>query len=163
MRSWARRRGHEAEGEHLSAWIPKPRFATRGIRYRRLSAKPTRIQHPESRPVRRGREICLRWFLWNRLSEDTGAVVFEELKATRRKTCPFPTEPILRDDFRELPDTPPLWVKPSVVVEVEYRQLLKNGLRHAALKGLRPEKKPRLIRRSPLRDRGAFCRFCYGF
>ncbi len=36
------------------------------------------------------------------------------------------------------------------MVEVEYRQRLKNGLRHAALKGLRPDKKPRLIRRSTL-------------
>lgn len=51
----------------------------------------------------------------------------------------------------------------TAFVEVEYRQRLKNGLRHAALKGLRPEKKPRLIRRSPFRDRGAFCCFCYGF
>ena len=34
--------------------------------------------------------------------------------------------------------------------EIEYPQRLKNGLRHAALKGLRPEKKPGLIRRSPL-------------
>lgn len=41
-------------------------------------------------------------------------------------------------------------------VEVEYRQRLKDGLRHAALKGLRPEKKPGLIRRSPLSDRGPF-------
>jgi hypothetical protein len=39
---------------------------------------------------------------------------------------------------------------------VEYRQRLKDDLRHAALKGLRPEKKPGLIRRSPLTDRGAF-------
>jgi hypothetical protein len=35
-------------------------------------------------------------------------------------------------------------------MEKEYRQRLKDGLRHAALKGLRPEKKPGVIRRSPL-------------
>ena len=70
------------------------------------------------------------------LSDDTRAVIFEELKATRRKTCPFPTAPVIRDDFRELPDTPPQWVKLSIFVEVEYRQRLKDGLRHAALKGL---------------------------
>ncbi len=89
-------------------------------------------------------------------SADTRAVILEELKATHRKTCPFPTAPVLLDDFRELPDTPPQWVKPSMVLEVEYRQRLKDGLRHAALKGLRPEKKPGLIRRSPMSERGPF-------
>ena len=90
------------------------------------------------------------------LSEDTRAVPLAELQATRRKSCPFPMVPALRDDFRELPDTPPLWVKPSLVIEVEYRQRLKDGLRHASLKGLRPEKRPGVIRRSPLSERGPF-------
>ncbi len=40
--------------------------------------------------------------------------------------------------------------------EPVYRQRVKDGLRHAALKGLRPDKKPGLIRRSPLSDRGPF-------
>ena len=35
-------------------------------------------------------------------------------------------------------------------------QRLKDGLRHVALKGLRPEKKPGLIRRSPQLERGPF-------
>jgi bifunctional non-homologous end joining protein LigD len=90
------------------------------------------------------------------LSADTRAVILEELKATHRKTCPFPTAPVLHDDFHEVPDTPPQWVRPSLVVEVEYRQRLKDGLRHAALKGLRPDKKPGLIRRSPMSERGPF-------
>ena len=90
------------------------------------------------------------------LSEDTRAVILAELQATRRKTCPFPAVPVLRDDFRELPDTPPHWVRPSLVVQVEYRQRLKDRLRHAALKGLRPERKPGLVRRSPLNERGPF-------
>jgi bifunctional non-homologous end joining protein LigD len=80
------------------------------------------------------------------LSDETRAVILEELKATRRKACPFPAVPVLRDHFRELPDMPPIWVRPSVVVEVEYRQRRKDGLRHAALKGLRPDKRPGLIR-----------------
>jgi ATP-dependent DNA ligase len=83
-------------------------------------------------------------------------VIFEELKATLRKTCPFSTVPVLRDHFHELPETPPEWVRPSVVVEDEYRQRLKDGLRHAALKGLKPDKKPGLIRRFPLNERGPF-------
>ncbi len=90
------------------------------------------------------------------LSDDTRAVIFEELKATHRKTCPFPKVPALRDHFRELPDVPPVWGKPSMVVEVEYRQRLKDGLRHTALKGLRPEKKPGPIRRLPMSERGSF-------
>jgi bifunctional non-homologous end joining protein LigD len=88
------------------------------------------------------------------LSEEARAVILEELKVTHRKTCPFHTVPNLRDDFRKLPDTPPQWVRPMVTVEVEYRQRLKDGLRHAALKGIRPDKKPRVIRRSALNERG---------
>ena len=42
----------------------------------------------------------------------------------------------------------------QAVVKVEYGQRLKDGLRHAALKGLRPEKKPGVIRRSPLSEHG---------
>ena len=64
--------------------------------------------------------------------------------------CPFRTVPDLRADFRELPDSPPQWVRPTVVVQVEYRQRLQDGLRHAALKGIRPDKRPGLIRRSPV-------------
>jgi hypothetical protein len=39
---------------------------------------------------------------------------------------------------------------------MDYRRRLKDGLRHAALNGPRPEKKGGLIRRSPLSDRGPF-------
>ena len=88
------------------------------------------------------------------VSDATRAVIVDELKATRRKTCPFPKVPVLGDDFRKRPDTPPQWVRPSLVVEVEYRQRSQDGLRHAALKGLRPEKKPGPIRRSPQDERG---------
>jgi hypothetical protein len=42
------------------------------------------------------------------------------------------------------------------VVEVEYREPMKDGLRYASLKGLRPEKKPGVIRRSPLSERVPF-------
>ena len=90
------------------------------------------------------------------LSEDTRAVIFEELKATRRKSCPFRVVPVLRDEFQRLPDVPPVWVRPALVVEVEYRQRLKDGLRHAALKGIRRDKKPVLIRRSAMSKRGPF-------
>jgi ATP-dependent DNA ligase len=49
-------------------------------------------------------------------------------------------------------------VRPTVVVEVEYRQRREDGLRHPALKGIRPDKKPRLIRRSALSEQGPFSR-----
>ena len=75
------------------------------------------------------------------LSEETRRVMFRELQATRRKTSPFSPVPILRDHFGELrTDLPPRWVKPTLVVGVEYRQRTSDGLRHAALKGLRPDR-----------------------
>jgi len=90
------------------------------------------------------------------LSDTTRGVIVEELKATQRKTCPFRSMPELRDHFRELPETPPQWVRPALVVEVEYRQRVKDGLRHAALKGMRPEKKPGPIRRPAYAECGPF-------
>lgn len=57
------------------------------------------------------------------LPEETRRVILRELQATRRKTSPFMPVPILRDHFGELrTDLPPLWVKPTLVVDVEYRQ-----------------------------------------
>ena len=91
------------------------------------------------------------------LSDETRLVILRELQAIQRKSCPFSPVPELRDHFGELcTNLPPHWVRPTLVVEVEYRQRLKDGLRHAALKGLRPEKKPGLIRRSSLAERGPF-------
>lgn len=81
------------------------------------------------------------------LSDESRAALFHTLQATRRKTCPFPAVPAVRDSFRELPHAPPCWVSPRIVVEVEYRQRLKDGLRHAVVRGVRPEKTPGLIRR----------------
>jgi hypothetical protein len=64
---------------------------------------------------------------------------------------PIPHGPSPPRQLWELPGTPPQWVRPTIVFEVEYGQRLKEGLRHAALKGLRPNKKPGLIRRSSRR------------
>ena len=62
----------------------------------------------------------------------------------RRRTCPFRTVPDLGDDCRELPNTP-MGMRPTVVVEVDYRQRLRDGLRHAVLKVVRPDKRPSVI------------------
>ena len=62
-------------------------------------------------------------------------------------TVPFTPVPALRDHFGELrTDLPPRWVKPTLVVELEYRQRTRDGLRHAALKGVRPDKDAREVR-----------------
>ena len=88
------------------------------------------------------------------LSNEMRIVIFRELEAHQRKTCPFSTLPDLRDHFRDLRSHLPLfWVKPPLVVEVEYRQRQKDRLRHATLKGVRPEKKPGVIRRSAMTSR----------
>ena len=63
-----------------------------------------------------------------------------QLHALKRKTCPCAPVPVLRDHFGELrTDLPPQWVKPVLVVQVEYRKRTGEGLCHAALKGLRPD------------------------
>lgn len=69
----------------------------------RCGERPSRFLAGLKHPPNASRAGC---FLWN--------------LRLRRKTCPFRSVPDLRDDFRELPDTPPQWVRPTVV-EVEYR------------------------------------------
>jgi len=53
----------------------------------------------------------------------------------------------------------PQWVLHTIVGEIEYPQRVKGGLRHASLMGIRPDKRPRLIRRSPLSEPGQFSDF----
>jgi bifunctional non-homologous end joining protein LigD len=52
-----------------------------------------------------GKLVCA-GFCGTGLSEETRAVIFEELKATHRKTCPFPTVPVLRGHFLLTRETP---------------------------------------------------------
>jgi hypothetical protein len=84
------------------------------------------------------------------------AVILEELRARHRQTSPFRAVPDLKDDFRELPDTPPQWARPTLVVEIEYRRRLRDGLGHASLKGVRLDKRPRVIRQPPVSGCDAF-------
>jgi bifunctional non-homologous end joining protein LigD len=93
------------------------------------------------------------------LSNEARLVILRRLQATQRNTCPFSSVPEFRDHYGQLrTDLPPHWVRPALTVEVEYRQRLKDGLRHAALKGLRPDKKPRPMRRSAGFSAGASLR-----
>ncbi len=81
------------------------------------------------------------------LSDETRRVILRELQAAKRKTSLFSPVPALRDHFGELrTDLPPRWVNPTLVVEVEYRQQTADGLRQAALKAVRPDKKVREVR-----------------
>jgi bifunctional non-homologous end joining protein LigD len=77
------------------------------------------------------------------LSLDTRARLLAELKAAHTDKSPFTPVPTLRDHTGELrTDLSPHWVRPALVVEVEYRERLEDGLRHAALKAVRPDKAP---------------------
>ena len=43
-------------------------------------------------------------------------------------------------------DLPPRLVKPTLVVEMEYKQRTSDGLRHAVLRGIRPDRKAREVK-----------------
>ena len=82
----------------------------------------------------------------NRRGDWKVMLLLTQLHALKRKTCPCVPVPVLRDHFGELrTDLPPKWVKPVLVVQVEYRKRTGEGLRHAALKGLRPDESPRRV------------------
>ena len=73
-------------------------------------------------------------------------MLLAQLHALKRKACQCAPVPLLRDYLRELrTDLLPQWVKLRLVVQVEYRKRTGEGLRHAALKGLRPDQSPRRV------------------
>jgi len=41
--------------------------------------------------------------------------------------------PDLRDDFRDLPNVSPVWVRPAVVVPIGYRQRLRHAISSGGL------------------------------
>jgi bifunctional non-homologous end joining protein LigD len=85
------------------------------------------------------------------LSKETRGVLLAQLYALKRKTCPCVPHPRAP---RSLPRTAnrsaAQWIKPVLVVQVEYRKRTGEGLRHAALKGLRPDQSPRRVAQSAL-------------
>jgi bifunctional non-homologous end joining protein LigD len=85
------------------------------------------------------------------LSEEARDMVLTQLHALKRKTCPCAPAPVLRDHFGSCePICRPQWVKPVLVVQVEYRKRTGEGSRHAAFKGLRPDHSPRRVAQSAL-------------
>ncbi len=82
--------------------------------------------------------------------------MLDRLKATETERCPFTPVPVLRDHEGEpRTDLPPHWVIPALVVDVEYKERLVDGLRHPSLKELRPDKEARTIRQPPKGHLGA--------
>ncbi|HLJ61943.1 MAG TPA: hypothetical protein VKZ50_19630 [bacterium] len=67
--------------------------------------------------------------------------LLKRLRELERKRCPFPSAPTLPgavDVQRTIREV--RWVKPDIVVEVEFKERGAHGLRHAVLKGVRDDK-----------------------
>ena len=128
-------------------WIKVPiRHTEEFIVMGYLAASPTRLSRLILAQYDERGKIAYSGLVGTGLSEETRSMLLTQLHALKRKTCPCAPVPVLRDHFRELrTDLIPQWVKPTLVVQVEYRKRTGEGLRHAALKGLRPDQSPRRV------------------
>ena len=157
-RDGPRRCHHEAQREPLPARLSQPRLdqgphppyrRVCGDRIPRRDPEPPQQPHLGAvRPTRQDR-VCGAC----RDGPVPGGTWHAACAAPRAETedMPLRSHPLLRDHFPELrTDLPPQWVKPVVVVQVEYRKRTGRGLRHAALKGLRPDQLPRRVVQSTL-------------
>ena len=128
-------------------WIKVPiRHTEEFIVMGYLAASPNRLSSLILAQYDQRGKIAYAGLVGMGLSEEARGMLLTQLHALRRKTCPCAPVPLLRDHFGELrTDLPPQWVKPALVVQVEYRQRTGEGLRHAALKGLRPDQSPRRV------------------
>jgi DNA ligase D-like protein (predicted ligase) len=126
-------------------WIKVPiRHSEEFIVMGYLAASPSRLSSLILAQYDERGKIAYAGLVGTGLSEEARGMLLAQLHALKRKTCPCAPVPALRDHFRELrTDLPPQWVKPVLVVQVEYRKCTGEGLRHAALKGLRPDQSPR--------------------
>jgi bifunctional non-homologous end joining protein LigD len=109
-----------------------------------LSSRPNRLSALILGQYDRNGGLVYAGLVGSGLSLDARKVLLEGLKAARTERSPFTLVPTLRDHSGGLrTDLSSHWTKPNVVVEVEYRERLEDGLRHAALKAVRPDKTPR--------------------
>ena len=133
-------------------WIKVPiRHTEEFIVMGYLAASPNRLSSLILAQYDQRGKIAYAGLVGTGLSEEARGMLLAQLYALKRKTCPCAPVPVLRDHFPELrTDLPPQWVKPVVVVQVEYRKRTGRGLRHAALKGLRPDQLPRRVVQSTL-------------
>ena len=133
-------------------WIKVPiRHTEEFIVMGYLAASPNRLSSLILAQYDQRGKIAYAGLVGMGLSEEARGMLLTQLHALKRKTCPCAPAPVLRDYFRELrTDLPPQWVKPVLVVQVEYRKRTGERLRHAALKGLRPDQSPRRVVQSTL-------------
>ncbi len=81
------------------------------------------------------------------LSGETRRVILRELLATGCKTSPFvPPRRCAIISASCGPTSPPRLVRPSIVIDVEYKQRTRDGLRHAVLRGIRRDKRAREVK-----------------
>jgi ATP-dependent DNA ligase len=109
-----------------------------------LSSPPNRLSALILGQYDRNGRLVYAGLVGSGLSLDARKVLLGELRAARTERSPFTPVPALRDHWGGLKTAlSPHWTKPKLVVEVEYRERLEDGLRHAALKAVRPDKSPR--------------------
>ncbi|HLJ59142.1 MAG TPA: non-homologous end-joining DNA ligase [bacterium] len=114
-----------------------------------LSSAPNRLSALILGQYDRKEKLAYAGLVGGGLSVGARKAILEQLKTMVTAVSPFRSVPTLRDHWGEMrTDLRPQWVKPTLVVEVEYRERLEDGLRHAALKALRPDKTPRAVRRA---------------
>jgi len=88
-----------------------------------LAASPNRLSSLILAQYDQRGKIAYAGLVGTGLSQEARGMLLAQLHALKRKTCPCAPVPILRDHFRELrTDLPPQWVKPVLVVQVEYRK-----------------------------------------
>jgi bifunctional non-homologous end joining protein LigD len=88
-------------------------------------------------------------------SNDLQKEILKKLKPLITTKCPFRIVPDYNKPSRFRPDPPKAdvtWVKPSVVCEISYRELTRDGsIRHPSFKGLRTDKNAKdVIREKPV-------------
>ena len=116
-----------------------------------LAASPNRLSSLILAQYDQRGKIAYAGLVGTGLSQEARGMLLTQLHALKRKTCPCAPVLVLRDHFGELrTDLPPQWVKPVLVVQVEYRKRTGKGLCHAALEGLRPDQSPRRVVQSTL-------------
>jgi bifunctional non-homologous end joining protein LigD len=105
-------------------WIKVPiRHTDEFIVMGYLAANPSRLSSLILAQYDERGKIAYAGLVGTGLSEEARGMLLAQLHALKRKTCPCAPVPVLSDHFRELrTDLPPRWVKPVLVVQVEYRK-----------------------------------------
>jgi bifunctional non-homologous end joining protein LigD len=105
-------------------WIKVPiRHTEEFIVMGYLAASPNRLSSLILAQYDQHGKIAYAGLVGTGLSEEARGMLLTQPHALKRKTSPCAPVPVLRDHFRELrTDVPPQWIKPRLVVQVEYRK-----------------------------------------